>query len=107
MVFNKIKIAVVALCGFAVTAVLAFDNPEPVASGNLDIEWFQYLGDMHGDAEENPDNYQKVDAPVGCDGGQFLCAIQAEEDTANPGHPTQEGVDDPLDTEERSTPITP
>lgn len=107
MVLDKVKIAIVALVSFSVTAFLAFDSPDPVGAENLNIEWFQYLGDVHGDAEENPDNYQKVTTPTGCDGGQFLCAIRAEEDLANPGHPTQEGVDNPMNTEERSTPITP
>src|SRR5690606_14265701 len=55
MVLNKVKIAIVALVSFSVTAFLAFDSPDPVGAENLNIEWFQYLGDVHGDAEENPD----------------------------------------------------
>ena len=74
----------------------AFTASQPKAN-QMDNQWFKYTGG----GESDPSNYELIDVSS-CVSGSFLCAILAPEESGS-GHPTQAGVDEPIETTQQPT----
>ena len=81
-----------------IAATLAFTSPAEEVEHVQSQKWFEYLGDVNGNGQSNPMNYQEIASsnPIEavCPGTQELCAILVPED-GDSGCPTQQVVDQP------------
>jgi len=73
-------VAVTAVGGSVATYASTLKN----SSGKVIPQWYRYV---EGEESEGSSYTATVGQPDGCDGGETLCAILAEPDPANPGHP--------------------
>lgn len=89
------KINLFAVAGLIVGGMAVFTAAKSSASVRVSGTWFEYLGNINGGAETNPQNFELIGSePTSCNGEAALCAIQGDQDGTSE-HPTQATVDQP------------